>query len=583
MAAGVAVLLLGLLPAGAAYPPAVSGRGGAVASAERQATAAGLDVLLAGGNAADAAVAVALALAVVHPQAGNLGGGGFAVVRFGTETVTLDFREVAPAGVHPGLYLDENGNPVPERSRVGPLAAGVPGSPAGLWELHRRFGRLPWRRVVRPALKLARDGFVVPRRLERDVTRHRELLERFPESARWLLPGGHPPRAGSTMRNPELTAVLEAYGAHGPDAIVRGPVARAVELVSRRYGGVLRAADLTAYRPVWREPVRFTLAGWRVASMPLPSSGGSILAESAAMLEPLGWAGLPRAGADRAHILAAVWKRVYADRYRLGDPESTEVGPAELLSPAWIRRRVASIDLRRAVPSGEIVPWPGSPVPEPPDTTHLSVVDADGNTVALTTTLNGTFGSGVTVPGGGFLLNNEMDDFAMAPGRPNMYGLVQGAANAVAPGRRMLSSMSPTVAWRDAEVVALGSPGGSRIPTAVLQVLLALLVDGDPLQAAVDRPRIHHQWLPDRIDAEPDALSPETAAALSDRGWTIRTTASLGEVHAVRRFADGTVEAAADPRGPGWAGVVEPGVGGRGGSVRGQATPSPPTRPSPRP
>ena len=554
----LAVCLALSFPAAAAYPEAVRGTGGAVASAEREATAAGLEILQAGGNAADAAVAVALALAVVHPQAGNLGGGGFAVVRFGEKAAALDFREAAPSRIRAADYLDGDGAPVPERSRVGPLAAGVPGTPAGLEALHRRFGRLPWRRVVRPAVILAREGFTVSPRLAAAIARHRALLERFPESAAWLLPGGAPPRAGSRMRNPELAAVLEAYARGGADAIARGPVATAVERISDRYGGVLAAADLAAYRPVWRDPVRFTVAGWRVASMPLPSSGGLILASSAAMLDRLGWAGLPRFGADRAHLLAAVWKRVYADRFRLGDPESSEAGPAQLLDPAWLRRRAASIDRRRATPSREIAPWPGGTVPERPDTTHLSVVDADGNAVALTTTLNGAFGCGVTVPGAGFLLNNEMDDFATAPGRPNMYGLVQGTANAVRPGRRMLSSMSPTVAWRDAAVVALGSPGGSRIPTAVLQVLLALLTDGDPLQTAVDRPRIHHQWLPDRIDAEPDALSPETAAALAARGWTIRTVPALGEVHAVRRLPGGAVEAATDPRGPGWAGVTTP-------------------------
>ena len=554
------VVLAGVLAAGgtveAAHPQAVFGTGGAVASAERQATEAGLDVLRAGGNAADAAVATALALAVVQPQAGNLGGGGFAVVRFGGKVRALDFREVAPAGASPSLFLDREGRPVPERSRDGALAAGVPGSPAGLYELHRRYGRLPWRRVVRPAIRLARDGFTVSTRLAGALRRHRSRLLRDPETAAVWLPGGEPPAAGARMTLPVLASTLEAYGERGARALTAGPLAAAVEMVARRDGGVLRAADLAAYQPVWREPVSFELAGWRVASMPLPSSGGLILAESAGMLRRVGWMDLPRFGADRAHLLVEVWRRAYADRYRLGDPQTSEATREQLLDPSWLHRRAASIDPRHATPSKEVAPWPGTPLPEHRETTHLSVVDGEGNAVALTTTLNGSFGCGVTVPGAGYLLNNEMDDFTMAPGRPNMYGLVQGPANVVRSGRRMLSSMSPTVAWQGGEVLALGSPGGSRIPTAVLQVLLDLLVDGDGLQAAVDRPRIHHQWLPDRIDAEGDALSPETEGRLRRMGHSVHLVPSLGEVHAVLRRADGLVEAAADPRGPGWAGVV---------------------------
>ncbi len=552
------VVVLGATGAHAAHPRGAVGRGGAVASAERQATAAGLEVLRAGGNAADAAVAVALALAVVHPQAGNLGGGGFAVVRMKGTVEALDFREVAPAGARASLYLDHKGRPVPERSREGALAAGVPGSPAGLFELHRRYGKLPWRRIVRPALQLARDGFVVSSRLSEALEKHQERLRHYPETAAVWLPGGQVPRPGERIQLPALAATLAAYAERGPKAISSGPVAAAVDVASRQYHGVLRAADMAAYRPVWRPAVEFDLAGWKVASMPLPSSGGIILAESVAMLDRIGWLDLPRFGADRDHLLVEVWKRSYADRFRLGDPETTEAGEEELLAPMWLDRRARSIDSKHATPSKSVKPWPVRLATESMETTHLSVVDGDGNAVALTTTLNGSFGCGVMVAGAGFLLNNEMDDFAVAPGRPNMYGLVQGRANAVRPGRRMLSSMSPTVAWRGRNVLALGSPGGSRIPTATLQVLLNFLVDGDHLQAAVDRPRIHHQWLPDRIDAEPDALSPETEGRLRRMGHRVRVVESLGEVNAVSGTDQGIVEAAADPRGPGSAGVVQP-------------------------
>jgi gamma-glutamyltranspeptidase/glutathione hydrolase len=563
---GVSALTLVLLLcslstiASAAHPEAARGTGGAVSSAAPAATSVGLEILRAGGNAADAAVATALALAVVHPQAGNLGGGGFAVVRFGDEVATLDFRETAPAAATPDMYLDRKGEPRPEASLVGPLAAGVPGSPAGLAELHARRGRLPWTQVVAPAVRLARDGFVVSRRLEAALAAEATLLAEFPETASVWLPGGRPPAAGELMRLPELAATLEAYAAKGATAITEGPLAAAVELASRRHGGVLRAVDLTAYTPVWRLPVRFSAFGWEVASMPLPSAGGIVLGQTCGMLERLGWAAKPRFGADRAHLLAEAWRRAYADRFLLGDPRTSLASAHQLLAPSWLERRVGEIKPLRATPSDRVRSWSRAEAPESRETTHLSVLDGDGNAVALTTTLNGSFGCGLLVPGVGFLLNNEMDDFATAPGRPNLYGLVQGEANAVAPGKRMLSSMSPTVAWRGAEVVVLGSPGGSRIPTATAQVLLNLIVDGDELQAAVDRPRLHHQWQPDALLAEPEALAPETASALVSRGHELRIVDQLGEVSAVRRSAGGVVSAAQDPRGPGAAGVVRPGV-----------------------
>ena len=557
------VLLLSLLaaaapPAGAAHPEAARGTGGAVSSAAPAATAAGIEILAAGGNAADAAVAVALALAVVHPTAGNLGGGGFAVARFGNDVATLDFRETAPAAATPDMFLDSRGEPRPDASLIGPLAAGVPGSPAGLEELHARYGRLEWSAVVAPAVKLARDGFVVTRRLERSLIRESELLNVFPETAAVWLPNGKPPAAGEVMRLPELAATLEAYAARGAPAITGGPVAAAVELAARRHRGVLRAADLAAYQPVWRQPVRFAAFGWEVASVSLPSSGGLILGQTCGILERLQWGDLPRFGVERAHLLAEAWRRAYADRFLLGDPRTSIAGPRQLLDPAWLDRRAAEINKARAVPSERVRPWSRTAAPESPETTHLSVVDGDGNAVALTTTLNGAFGCGLLVPGAGFLLNNQMDDFATAPGRPNLYGLVQGEANAVAAGKRMLSSMTPTVAWRGREIIALGSPGGSRIPTATAQVLLNLIVDGDELQAAVDRPRIHHQWMPDAVFVEPDALAPETRKALEGRGHELREVADLGEVSAVQGTAGGVLSAAQDPRGPGAAAVVRP-------------------------
>lgn len=562
----LALALLLPVAAGAASVPAPAGTGGAVASADPLATAAGLEVLRAGGNAVDAAVATALALAVVYPEAGNLGGGGFALIRMGGELSALDFRETAPARAKRDMYLDAAGQPVENASLVGPLAAGVPGSPAGLWELQRRFGRLPWPKVVAPARRLA-AGFQVSRYLHDVLGReeHRKLLLRFPESARVWLPNGEPPAVGSVLRLPDLAATLDRYAERGPEAITAGAVAAAVEKASGAHGGVLTAADLAAYKPAWRQPLTFEAFGWKLASMPLPSSGGVILGQTLGMLEKLGWEKLPRFGADRDHLLAEALRRSFADRYLLGDPATTKATEAQLLAPAWIARRAAEIDSRHATPSAQVPSWPGAAtsaaaaaVPGSGETTHLSVVDRDGNLVALTTTLNGLFGCGLWVPGAGFFLNNEMDDFATAPGKPNLFGLIQGEANAVGPGKRMLSSMSPVIAWKGEDAYALGGRGGSRIPTNTLEVLLNLLVDGDPLQTALDRPRLHHQWLPDRIEAEADALSPETRAELERRGHSVQTSATTAKVHAVHRLAGGRVEAASDPRGSGVGGVVVP-------------------------
>ncbi|HYS77773.1 MAG TPA: gamma-glutamyltransferase [Candidatus Dormibacteraeota bacterium] len=535
--------------------PAISPTGaGAVACAEAAARDAGLGILRSGGSAADAAVAVALALAVVQPNAGNLGGGGFAVVRSGEAITTLDFRETAPRAASHDMFLGPDGKAMPGASLVGGLAAGVPGSPSGLFELHHRHGVLPWRTVVEPALRLARDGFTVSQRLHDAVEWERDLLARFPETAAVWLPRGKPPEPGSVMKLPELAATLAAYAERGPEAIMSGPVAAAVASASRDHGGVLTTADLRDYRPVWREPLRFRAFGWEVASMRLPSSGGFILAQGLGMLERLGWAGLPRAGVDRLHLLAEVWRRAYADRFLLGDPARMTADVSRLLGPAWIAERAAGIDRARATPSAQLHPGSGNEISEAAATTHLSVADGAGEMVALTSTLNGWFGCGVYVKGAGFLLNNEMDDFVIAPGRPNLFGLVQGEANSVAPGARMLSSMCPTIAWRGDETIALGSPGGSRIPTATMQVLLDLIVDRDPLRVAVDRPRIHHQWLPDEISAEPGALDGTTRAALEGRGHAIRDVEQIGEVSVVRRLSGGELEAAADARGPGAAG-----------------------------
>jgi gamma-glutamyltranspeptidase/glutathione hydrolase len=558
-----ALLVLLPLTARAASTPAPIGTGGAVSAGDPRATRVGIEILRAGGNAVDAAVATALALAVVYPEAGNLGGGGFAVIKRGDRLTTLDFREIAPAAARRDMYLDRDGKPIEDASEVGPLAAGVPGSPAGLYELHRKLGRLPWKRVVEPARKLAAAGVRVDRHLSELIGKeaNRKRLERFPETAKVWLPGGKPPEIGSVIRLPELAATLAAYAERGPEALTTGPVAAAVEAASRRHGGVLTAADLAAHQPVWREPVVVEAFGWKLASMPLPSSGGIVLGETLGILERLEWAKMPRFGADRAHFLAETYRRAFADRFLLGDPSTTRASAAQLLDPLWLEQQAAAIAPRRATPSAEIKPWPGTATAaaEPgSETTHLSVVDDQGVVVALTTTLNDLFGCGLYVAEAGFFLNNEMDDFATAPGRPNLFGLVQGEANSVAPGKRMLSSMTPTIAWKGEEVLALGGRGGSRIPTHAIQVLLNLIADGDPLQTALDRPRLHHQWLPDRLEVELDALAPETRAELERRGHEIYVSTDTAKIHAVHVRADGRMEAASDPRSTGLGAVVKP-------------------------
>lgn len=542
-------LLVGLTAAASSAAPS-----GAVASAAPAATAAGVEMLACGGNAVDAAVAVALALAVVHPEAGNLGGGGFAVLRVGGTVAALDFRETAPSAARRDMFLDERGAPRPDASLVGGLSVGVPGSPQGYFELHRRFGRLSWAQVVAPAVNLA-EGFVVTSRLASSIEEDRPLLSRFPQTASVWLPGGAPPPVGSTVRLPRLAAALRAYAADGPAALTGGPRAAATAAAARACGGVLAASDLSGYRPVWREPLRFRAFGWELAGMPLPSSGGVIVAQTLGLLERTRWADQAPGSAERAHLLVESWRRAFADRVLLGDPSTSLASAEQLLDPNWLDRRASGIDAAHATPSAAVRPWRAGGN-EPAETTHLSVVDGDGNAVALTTTLNGSFGSGVLVPELEILLNNEMDDFATAPGQPNLYGLVHGEANAVAAGKRMLSSMAPTIAWRGNDVLALGSPGGSRIPTATAQVLLAVVVDSAPLDEAVDRPRIHHQWTPDEVLWEEAGLADDVRESLARMGHHLATRPHLGEVHAVRRHATGRLEAAADPRGPGAAAVL---------------------------
>ncbi|MDA8016966.1 MAG: gamma-glutamyltransferase [Thermoanaerobaculia bacterium] len=543
-----------------------------MSSDERLATEAGLEILRSGGNATDAAVAVALALAVVGPEAGNLGGGGFAVTRYpgtareGISNVRfLDFREVAPAAAHRDMYLGADGKPDRDKSWNGPLAAGVPGSPTGLYELHRAQGALEWPQVVAPAIRLAEDGFPISRRTHDSLVEDQARLARFPETTAVWFDGDRPKTPGTVVKLPRLASTLRRYAELGPRALVIGEVAKSIVEISEKYGGILSLQDLESYLPTWREPVRYKAFGWQLAGADLPSSGAILMASSLWMMDRGGLPSTEPSSADRTHLMAEAWRRAFADRFLLGDPTTTGATASDLTEPAWLTDRWGSFDRQTATDSATVRLWSRvtrDAGAESADTTQISVIDKDGNAVSVTTTLNGLFGGALWVPGFGFL-NNEMDDFAAAVQEPNEYGLVQGEANVVRPGKKMLSSMSPTVAWKSTdageEILVLGGRGGSRIPTGTMQVFVALAVDDAGLQQALDRPRVHHQWLPDAVYYEPDALSPETRAELERRGHRVDIKESIAQIQAVRMRADGSYEAAGDPRkGGGHGGVVDP-------------------------
>jgi gamma-glutamyltranspeptidase/glutathione hydrolase len=503
-------------------------------------------VLGEGGNAADAAVCVAFVLAVTHPEAGNLGGGSFLLAHFGGSETAIDAREVAPEGATRDMYLDEAGEPLPEASLVGPLAAGVPGSVAGYLLLHQRFGTMDRRRLLDPAIRLARDGFVVDKGLHESLRRHADLLGRFPETRAVFLPRGRVPEPGDVLRQPELASVLEDVARRGADGFYRGAFARRLEEACVRHGARITAKDLALYEAKERAPLRRAWRGFDVVTMPPPSSGGAVLLQMLAMTELGDYASMRPT--QRMHLLAEASRRAFADRARwFGDPDFVDVPVDAFLDPLYVRSRFASIDMGRATRSAAV--GAGALATEAEATCHFSVVDGRGNAVACTTTLNGAYGCGLAVSG--VLLNNEMDDFAAKPGAANQFGLVQGEANAIEPGKRPLSSMTPTIVLRDGEpVLVLGSPGGPTIISTVCQVMLRHLVLGEDLEASVEAPRLHHQWLPDELVHE--AIPPEDARALAGLGHALRLRETpMGDVQACGRNRHGQMVAVSDPRGRG--------------------------------
>ena len=522
-----------------------------VVSEAETASKAGRDVLASGGNAVDAAVATAFALAVVHPTAGNIGGGGFAVVRLAPgKAVALDFREVAPAAATETMFLDASGKPT-DASLVGHRASGVPGAVAGLFELHRKYGKTAWRELVRPAIKLARDGFSVDRFLAQSIVRRVERLSKFSATAAIWIPSAVPHPVGAVVTIPELAATLERIAESGPDGFYKGETAAAIVAEMKSGNGIITAADLAAYKPVWREPLRFPYRGRSIVTMPPPSSGGIVLGMTAGMFRDVALDKLAWYGPEHVHRLAEVWKRAFAARNELlGDPAFVADMPiARLLSAAYTDQLAATIT-KTATPSAKVLA-----LIEGDHTTNLCVVDGNGMAVALTTTLNTAFGSGVTVKGAGFLLNNEMDDFTAKPGSPNTFGLRQGLANRIVPGKRMLSSMSPTIVEDDTgQIVMLaGAGGGPRIITAVWQTISNVIDYKQPVAAAVARQRVHHQHLPDLVYVEAEAIAEPTDETLRNNGHALlwgNAPREFGAVTAIVRTATGW-EGTSDPRGGG--------------------------------
>ena len=537
----------------------IYGAAGMVASQTLYASQAGADVLAAGGNAVDAAIAVSFSLAVTLPRAGNIGGGGFMLIHDAAtgENTSIDYREMAPLGATRDMYLDEVGDVDRNRAMLSHLSAGVPGTVAGLYHAHQQHGRLPWKRLLESAIAQARHGVRVSFDLaEMLKSRQSRMCQNAATCGYFYKDGGEPYAAGELLIQSDLADTLERIANDGPDGFYKGKTAELIAEEMMRGGGLVDAESLAAYRAVDRKPVTGTYRGYEVVTMSPPSSGGIHVLQMLNILEHFPVAEFGAGGADSIHLLAEVARLAYADRSEhLGDPDYYDVPVEWLTSKEYGEELAATIDMRQARKSTDVAPGV-APHPESPDTTHFSVIDADGNIVATTTTLNFSFGSAISVSGAGFLLNNEMDDFVSKPGVPNAYGLLGGEANAIAAGKRPLSSMTPTIVFADGKPwFATGSPGGSRIITSVLQMIVNVIDHGMNLAEAVNAPRMHHQWFPDVLQLE-SGFSPDTVELLRARGHEIQDSrSSMGSVQAVG-IRDGVFRGASDPRRPNAASVA---------------------------
>lgn len=529
----------------------------ALSTISPQATQAGLGVMKRGGNAIDAAVAVAFALAVTHPQAGNIGGGGF-LVYYEAKTKgiwTLDFREVAPLAAKRDMYVKADGT-ADKTSRTGPLAAAVPATPAGLAAMHARFGSRPWKELVVPAIQLARDGIAVDADLAHDLATEQKdrNIDQFATTAATFYPEGHPVRVGSKLLQPDLANTLERIGEYGASDFYDGETADKLVRAVRAAGGLLSYRDLKDYKPVWRAPIRIDFRNYSIYTMAPPSSGGLVIGEALNILSGFDLESAGFQTVKSIHLQTEAARRAYIDRnHYLGDPATVRIPYSELLSAERARQWRASINMNKATPTITLTE-PGALSSEGNHTTHFTIADSEGNIAAITYTLNDDFGSGFIVPGLGFFLNDEMDDFATAPGKPNAYGLVQSNVNAIAPGKRMASSMSPTIVLRDGKpYLALGTRGGATIPTSILQVFLNVAIYKKSLPQAIAAPRYHQQDFPEEVSYERGMAPRSTVDALISMGHAVREVDPYGDMHAIL-FENGKMIAVADPRHGGSAG-----------------------------
>ncbi|UES55209.1 gamma-glutamyltransferase [Roseibium aggregatum] len=528
---------------------------GMVASQEAVASRVGVDILKKGGNAVDAAIATGFALAVTLPRAGNLGGGGFMMIHLADsgDTKALDYREMAPAAAFKDMFLGEDGEPDNQKSRFSGLAVGVPGTVAGFAEAFEKHGsgKLTWAELVAPAIGLAENGIEVTPDLAASLTASAKRLLQDPATAAiFYKTGGLPFVPGETLKQTDLAATLKLIADKGAAGFYTGEVAEKIAQKVTASGGGMTKEDLAGYKPVWREPVVGSYHGYEIASMPPPSSGGVHIVQILNMLQGYPLAEYGPNSADSIHVMAETMRRAYADRSKyLGDPDFVDVPVKGLTDPAYAAELVKSIKMDVATPSEEVKP--GDPFPyESNQTTHYSVVDKDGNAVSNTYTLNFSYGVGLTADGTGVLLNNELDDFSAKPGVPNAYGLIGGTANAVEGGKRPLSSMSPTLVFKDGKLfLATGSPGGSRIITTTLQIILNVVDHGMNIAEATAAPRIHNQWLPDEIRIE-EGLSPDTIRLLEARGHKVEVKNAMGSTQSIM-LVDGVLAGASDPRRPG--------------------------------
>jgi len=524
---------------------------GMVASVDALATQAGVDVLKRGGNAVDAAIAVGYALAVTHPQAGNLGGGGFMLIRTASGHATaIDFREMAPIKASRDMFLDAQGNADGKKSLTSHLASGVPGTVAGFALANKEYGTLPLAQLIAPAIRLAEKGIVVNEALADDLKVYgKEVLITHPNSkAVFYKADGQPYARGEKLVQHNLARSLRLIATQGPDAFYKGEIASEIAAEMAANGGLIGKADLANYKAVERKPISGTYRGYEVFSMPPPSSGGIHIVEILNILENFDLAKMGFGSADAMQVMAEAEKHAYADRSEyLGDPDFVKVPWQALTSKAYAKSLAQQIDVNKALPSTEIKPGKLAPY-ESNQTTHFSVVDKQGNAVAVTYTLNTYFGSGIVAGKSGILLNNEMDDVSAKPGTPNIYGLVGGEANAVQPYKRPLSSMSPTIVAKDGKTwLVTGSPGGSRIITTVLQMVVNSIDFGMNVAEATNAPRFHHQWLPDQLRVE-KGFSPDTLKLLEAKGQHVKVLPAMGSTQSIMIGPDGTLYGASDPR-----------------------------------